>query len=248
MIQVKQLSKSFSKDHSWAVDHISFEIKKGELVCLIGPSGSGKTTVLKMINRLIEPTSGDIWVGGRNAKKQNPVHWRRKIGYVVQKAGLLPHLTVYENISLLSRVLGRPKKTIKKTVQELMNIINMPYEKFYNRYPYELSGGQQQRIGIARALMEDPGIILMDEPFSALDPLSSSELYQEFIQLNKKLNKTILFVSHDINEAFLLAHKIILMKKGKIEQIGTKEEFINSPKSPYAAEFISGYKRNNLHS
>ena len=243
MIQVKGLSKSFTKNGSLAVDHVSFEIKQGELACIIGPSGSGKTTVLKMINLLVEPDSGDIFVNQENAKNKNPVLWRRNIGYVVQKSGLLPHLNIYENISLLSKALGRSKTSIRQKVKKLMAMMNMSFDKFSQRYPYELSGGQQQRVSMARALMENPEIILMDEPFSALDPLSSKELYQEFIQLNKQLNKTILFISHDINEAFLLAGKIILMKKGKIEQIGSKKDFTQSPKNQYVSDFIKGHSR-----
>lgn len=241
MIKVENLSKTFHVGQPKAVDEISFILEKGSIGCIIGTSGCGKTTTLKMINRLVEPTSGTIWVEGKKANELDAVQWRRGIGYVIQKAGLLPHLTVAQNISLLSSILKRDQAFILTRVQELMEIINMPYERFHDRYPYELSGGQQQRVGIARALMENPPVLLMDEPFGALDPITRKSLHEELISLNKKLKKTILIVTHDMSEAFDLGDKVILMNKGLIVQEGSKEEFIQNPKNEFVASFIQGH-------
>ena len=220
------------------MDSISFKLDGGQIGCLIGTSGCGKTTTLKMINRLIEPTEGRIWVGGEKNNDPNPIRWRRKIGYVVQKAGLLPHLTVKQNISLLSQILGRKKSSIHHRTQELMEMVNMPYRDFANRYPVELSGGQQQRVGIARALMEDPPVLLMDEPFGALDPITSTSLHDELIYLNEKLKKTILLVTHNLSEAFNLGDRIFLMDKGRIVQSGTKKDFLDNPKNQFVEDFV----------
>ena len=240
MIEVLNLSKVFNQGSVKAVDTISFKLEKGEIGCIIGTSGCGKTTTLKMINRLIEPTDGSVLVNGQECHSFDPVRWRRRIGYVIQKAGLLPHMTVKQNISLLSTILKKDKDFIEDRVHELMKIINMPYDEFAGRYPIELSGGQQQRVGIARALMEDPPVMLMDEPFGALDPITRESLHEEFIDLNSKLHKTILIVTHDINEAFKLGNKIILMGDGKIIQMGSKEEFINNPLNEFVESFIKG--------
>lgn len=193
-----------------------------------------------MINRLIEPTEGTIQVNNEDFQSQDPVKWRRKIGYVIQKAGLLPHLTVKQNISLLSKILGKENSFINERVKDLMETINMSYETFADRFPIELSGGQQQRVGIARALMEDPPVMLMDEPFGALDPITRASLHDEFLHLNQKLKKTILIVTHDMEEAFKLSDKIILMNKGEIVQMGPKEELVNNPANDFVADFMKG--------
>lgn len=239
MIKVENLIKTFDGNIR-AVKGVSFELDKGEIGCIIGTSGCGKTTTLKMINRLIEPTDGKILVGEQDARSVDPVTWRRKIGYVIQKAGLLPHLTVKDNISLLSKIMKRDQDFIIRRVSELMEIINMPFDSFAHRYPIELSGGQQQRVGIARALMEDPPVMLMDEPFGALDPITRNSLHEEFWNLNEKLNKTILMVTHDMDEAFKLGHKVILMHKGEIVQIGTKEDFVERPANDFVEKFVQG--------
>jgi len=241
MIEVKNLTKVFPQGNVKAVNSVSFKLEKGEIGCIIGTSGCGKTTTLKMINRLIEPTEGDIWVGNQECHEMDPVTWRRKIGYVIQKAGLLPHMTVKQNISLLSSILKKEKSYITERVSELMETINMPYEKFAERYPIELSGGQQQRVGIARALMEDPPVMLMDEPFGALDPITRESLHEEFIGLNQRLKKTILIVTHDMEEAFKLGDKVILMNKGEIVQMGSKDELINNPKNEFVESFVKGH-------
>ena len=239
MIKVENQIKTFDGNIR-AVKGVSFELDKGEIGCIIGTSGCGKTTTLKMINRLVEPTDGKILVGDQDARSVDPVTWRRKIGYVIQKAGLLPHLTVSENISLLSKIMKRDRDFITRRVSELMEIINMPYDSFAHRYPIELSGGQQQRVGIARALMEDPPVMLMDEPFGALDPITRNSLHEEFWNLNEKLNKTILMVTHDMDEAFKLGHKVILMHKGEIVQIGSKEDFVERPANEFVEKFVQG--------
>jgi osmoprotectant transport system ATP-binding protein len=240
MIRIENLSKVFNNDQNKAVDSVTFTLEMGTIGCIIGTSGCGKTTTLKMINRLIEPSEGRIWVEENEASQMDAVQWRRKIGYVIQKAGLLPHLTVAQNISLLSTILKKDKTFIKDRVQELMHIINMPYEKFHDRYPAEISGGQQQRVGIARALMENPPVLLMDEPFGALDPITRKALHEELISLNQKLHKTILIVTHDMTEAFKLADKIILMNAGKLVQMGTKNDFIQNPKNEFVENFFKG--------
>ncbi len=240
MIEVQNLTKIFAPGNVKAVNAVSFKLDKGQIGCIIGTSGCGKTTILKLINRLIGPTAGEILVNNARASSSGPIEWRRKIGYVIQKAGLLPHLTVEQNISLLSKVLKRDEDFIANRVRELMEVVNMSYEKLGHRYPIELSGGQQQRVGIARALMEDPPVILMDEPFSALDPITREDLHDEFIRLNQKLNKTILMVTHDIEEAFKLGDKIILMDKGGIVQMGSKDDLVNNPQNNFVADFVKG--------
>lgn len=238
MIQVQALSKKFPGQKNFAVDHVSFQIETGQVACLIGTSGCGKTTTLNMINRLTEPTSGHIHINDHHFSGMTPYKWRRKIGYVVQKAGLLPHLTVKENITLLPKILKRdPKKTYERC-QELLELIHLSPQEYENKYPAQLSGGQQQRVGIARALMENPSVLLMDEPFGALDPVTKLSLHNELMMLNEKLHKTILIVTHDINEAFKLGSLIIMMDKGKIIQMGTRDDFMNNPKNDFVKEFI----------
>ncbi|MCO4754317.1 MAG: ATP-binding cassette domain-containing protein [Bacteriovoracaceae bacterium] len=238
MISVKNLTKIYGPDNYKAVDNISFQVPEGSIACIIGTSGCGKTTTLKMINRLIEPTSGEIMAYNDNAKDYNPIHWRRKMGFVIQKAGLLPHLTVKENICLLSRILKRKETFIDKRVESLLETVGLDPSVFKSRYPVELSGGQQQRIGIARALMEDPPIMLMDEPFGALDPITRNSLHEEFTNLNQELKKTILIVTHDLEEAFKLGDQVILMDQGKIVQAGNKEDFLKRPATNFVKEFV----------
>ncbi len=220
---------------------VSFSVQSGQIAALVGKSGCGKTTTLKMINRLIEPSSGEIWVGGKKASELDVISWRRRIGYVIQKAGLLPHLTIEENISLLSKVLAKDKNWIKKRVQQLMHTIQLPYEDYADRYPLQLSGGQQQRVGIARALMENPDVILMDEPFGALDPMTKADLHQEFLDLNQKFNKTIVIVTHDLREAFKLASHIMIMNEGVIVQQGSEKQIKSQPVNEFVQKFLKGH-------
>ena len=239
MIVLKSLKKSYSQGQVQAVNIQQLSIQESGITCLIGPSGCGKTTTLKMINRLIEPDEGWVEINGVKSDNCSAVQWRRQIGYVIQKIGLLPHFTVAKNISLLSYVLGRGETFILRRTTELLELVGLPPSHYKDRYPIELSGGEQQRVGIARALMEDPPLLLMDEPFGALDPITGSHLMNEFIKLNQKLKKTILMVTHDINSAFKMGDRIILMKQGSIVQEGTGEDFKNKPANQFVQDFLS---------
>ncbi|MCY4321269.1 MAG: ATP-binding cassette domain-containing protein [Bdellovibrionaceae bacterium] len=239
MIELKNLKKTYKQAQIVAVDIQQLFIPRSEITCLIGPSGCGKTSTLKMINRLIEPDEGFIEMNGVKSQDCSSVEWRRKIGYVIQKVGLFPHLTVSENISLLSRVLKRSEDFILERTTELLNLVGLDSHKYKNRYPIQLSGGEQQRVGIARALMEDPPLLLMDEPFGALDPITGSHLINEFIKLNQKLKKTILIVTHDISSAFKMGDKIVLMRKGSIVQEGTKKDFKNKAVNQFVRDFLN---------
>ena len=240
MINFKNVSKSFGNKK--ILDNINIEIEKNKITCLIGESGCGKTTLLKMINRLNEPTSGIITINGKNILKQDPIKLRRSIGYVIQQTGLFPHMTIKENIEIIPKIEKLPKQDIEKKTLELMQMIDLNPTEYLNRYPNELSGGQQQRIGIARAFATDPDIILMDEPFSALDPVTRSSLQDELIKIQNKHNKTIVFVTHDMDEAIKLADKIAIMEEGHIIQYDTPEMILKSPANDYVKEFV-GTKR-----
>ena len=224
------------------VHDLNLSIEKGNLVTLIGPSGCGKTTTLKMINRLIEPTSGTISVHGVDISRIDPVELRREIGYVIQQIGLFPHLTIEENISLVPRMKGQRKDVCVKRAYELLDVMGMDPAVFASRYPKELSGGQQQRVGVARALAADPEIILMDEPFSALDPISREQLQDEIAKLQAELQKTIVFVTHDMDEALKIADQIVLMQHGKIIQQDVPEQILRHPKNDFVRQFV-GEKR-----
>lgn len=239
MVHLTNLKKFYNRNTIKAVDIKELFIEKAGIACLVGPSGCGKTTTLKMINRLIEPNEGSIEINGIKSKQMNPVSWRRKIGYVIQKIGLLPHLTVIQNISLLSRVLKREPKFILKRAHELLELVGLSPEQYKNRYPIELSGGQKQRVGIARSLMEDPPLLLMDEPFGALDSITASSLQKEFKNLNQALKKTIIMVTHNLNEAFEMGDEIILMQKGSIVQKGNREDFKHSPANSFVKDFFN---------
>lgn len=242
MITFKNVSKSYGRQV--VLDNISFEIKPGDFVVLIGPSGCGKTTTLKMINRLIEPDSGEIFINGINIKEHNPVELRRSIGYVIQQIGLFPNMTVEQNIAVVPKLLKYPKERWKSIVRELLEMVNLPYEENAHKYPSELSGGQQQRIGVLRALAASPPIVLMDEPFGALDPITRDCLQEEVKKLQKKLKKTIVFVTHDMEEALKMADTIVFMNKGKIVQIGSPEELLHNPADNIVREFMGRHARN----
>lgn len=234
MIKVQQLSKRFGKTK--AVDEISFEVKEHENLILLGTSGCGKTTTLKMINRLIEADRGQIFIGGKNIKEQAPENLRRGIGYVLQNNGLFPHYTVAENIAVVPQLLKWDKKRISKRVAELLEKLHLSTD-YLKAYPAELSGGQQQRIGLARALVADPAVLLMDEPFGALDNVTRSKIHAEFKALDELKRKTIIMVTHDVQEAFELGDHICLMDKGKIIQDGSPSELLFRP----ANEFVRGF-------
>lgn len=240
MVTLKNVSKIFGRDQDsfTAVDHINLEIKEGELVVLIGPSGCGKSTTLKMINHLIKPTSGTISINGVDTAKMNRVQLRRDIGYVIQNIGLFPHMTIADNVSIVPKLLKWSRERRKKRTDELLHMVGLDPEIYRSRYPAELSGGQQQRIGVLRALAAEPDLILMDEPFGALDPITREQLQDELKDLQTKVKKTIIFVTHDMDEALKLADRIVLMRKGKIVQIASPEEIIRNPADDFVREFI----------
>lgn len=236
MLKIENVSK-FYKGGKKAVKNISLDIKKGEFICFIGPSGCGKTTTMKMINRLIEPSEGKILINGENIMDKDPVELRRQIGYVIQQIGLFPHMTILENITLVPKLLKWNEQKKKERALELLQLVDMGPE-YLERYPYELSGGQQQRIGVLRALASNPPLILMDEPFGALDPITRDALQEEFKNLQRTLDKTIVFVTHDMDEAIKLADRIVILKAGEIVQVGTPDEILRNPANEFVEEFI----------
>ena len=239
MIQFINVSKAY-KEHN-VIENINLEINKGQLVVLIGPSGCGKTTILKMINRLIEPSDGQIKINGTDIEAQDPIELRRNIGYVIQQTGLFIHMTVRENIEIIPRLAKMPVSEIVDRTVKLMETVGLP-EEFLDRYPNHLSGGQQQRVGVARAFAMNPDIILMDEPFSALDPLTRSQLQDELVSLQSKLHKTIVFVTHDMDEAVKIADRICILQGGRILQYDTPENILKNPVHGFVSEFV-GSKR-----
>lgn len=236
MLEFKNVTKVFK--NKTIIQNISFTVNKGEFVVLIGPSGCGKTTTLKMINKLIPLTSGNIYLEGKDILKEDTIELRRKMGYVIQQTGLFPHMTVGENIGLIPRLQKWPEDKIHERTNELLKLIGMEAEQYIDRYPCELSGGQQQRIGVARAFSTNPDIILMDEPFSALDPITRSQLQDELFNLQQDLKKTIVFVTHDMDEALKLADRICIMKDGNILQFDTPENILKKPANEFVEEFI----------
>jgi len=236
MIEVKNITKTFGA--FIAVDKISFTVQKGETVAFLGSSGSGKTTLLKMINRLLEPDSGEIRIDGWRVGDQRVEDLRRNIGYVFQNTGLFPHYTIEENIGTVPRLLRWDKQRIALRAITLLEKLQLPPGQYRTAYPRELSGGQQQRVGIARALAADPPILLMDEPFGALDPITRSNVRKDFKELDELRSKTIVLVTHDVQEAFELADRILLMDKGRIVQQGTPDELLFHPNGDYVRQFL----------
>ncbi len=237
MIEFKNISKSYDKKHL-ILKNINFKIKSGEFVVLIGESGCGKTTTMKLVNRLIDPTEGEVFIDGEDISKTDPISLRRKIGYVIQKEGLMPHMTIGENIELVPKLLKWDKHRRVERARELLQLLNLDPTIFYNKYPHEISGGQKQRVGIARALAVNPDIILMDEPFSALDPITRENIQDEILRLQKELGKTIIFVTHDMDEAIKLGEKIAFLKDGEIVQYDTPDEILKNPADDYIKQFI----------
>lgn len=236
MIEFRNISKSYQS--AKVLKDVSLTIDGGNLTVIIGVSGCGKTTMLKMINRLIRPTSGDIFIDGENIAGKDVITLRRGIGYVIQQTGLFPHMTVRENIEIIPRLSRTDPEKIKRKTLDLMDMVGMDPAVYLDRYPTELSGGQQQRIGVARAFATDPEIILMDEPFSALDPITRSQLQDELAALQEKLKKTIVFVTHDMDEAVKIADRICIMNDGRVLQHGTPEEILKNPCSDFVADFV----------
>jgi osmoprotectant transport system ATP-binding protein len=236
LLEFKHVTKRYSGGKP-AVNDLNLKIEKGEFVCFIGPSGCGKTTTMKMVNRLIDVTEGSILIDGKDITKQDPVKLRRSIGYVIQHIGLMPHMTIKENIVLVGTLLKWPQEKKDKRAKELIQLVNLP-EDYLDKYPHELSGGQQQRIGVLRALAANPPLILMDEPFGALDPITRDALQEEFKKLQKELDKTIIFVTHDMDEALKLADKIVIMRAGEIVQADTPDEILRNPANEFVEEFL----------
>ena len=237
MIEFRNISKRFD-DGTLAVDDFSLVIPSHQTTVLVGSSGSGKTTLLRMINRMVEATSGELEIDGENVSAIEPVNLRRRIGYVMQNSGLLPHRRVIDNIATVPRLAGMPKRQAHARALELMDTVGLD-RSMAERYPAQLSGGQQQRVGVARGLAVDPNILLMDEPFGAVDPIVRADLQQELLRLQRELGKTVVFVTHDIDEAFLLGDQVVILeKRGRIAQQGTPEEILANPASEFVASFV----------
>jgi osmoprotectant transport system ATP-binding protein len=248
-IVFKRVSKHYPKAKSPAVDHLDLTVKEGEFIVFLGPSGCGKTTLLKMTNRLFEPSSGNIEVDSEDIMSMKPQMLRRKIGYVIQQNGLFPHMRIEDNIAVVPRLLKWKEKDISKRVDELLNMVHLDPTQFRKRYPSQLSGGQQQRVGIARAMAGNPSILLMDEPFGAIDAITRTNLQDELHKIQRKLKKTILFVTHDIDEALRLADRIVIMETGKIVQVDTPYNIITSPANNFVKKLVGDrdiYRRMNL--
>ncbi|AOS60901.1 ABC transporter ATP-binding protein [Actinoalloteichus hymeniacidonis] len=238
-IRLEEVTKRYGNRAEPAVDAVSMTIPAGELVVFVGPSGCGKTTTMKMINRLIEPTSGRILIGGRDASSLNPDELRRSIGYAIQQVGLFPHLTVAENIGVVPGLLGWDKARIRSRTEEMLDLVGLESGEFFGRYPRQLSGGQQQRVGVARALAADPPVLLMDEPFGAVDPITRGNLQDELMRLQAELGKTIVFVTHDFDEAVKLGDRIaVLGNQSKILQYDTPEAILANPADDTVAGFV----------
>ena len=240
VIEFKNIYKSFKEKH--VLEDISFTINDGEFVCIIGPSGCGKTTALKMVNKLIRPTKGTILVNGKDISQENEIDLRRNIGYVIQQTGLFPHMTVRENIELIPKLKNKKDKHLIDKVKNVLNMVGLDPDEYMDKYPEQMSGGQQQRVGVARAFASEPDIILMDEPFSALDPITRSQLQDELLTLQANVQKTIVFVTHDMAEAIKLADRICIMSDGKIQQYDTPEQILKHPANEFVLNFV-GKKR-----
>jgi osmoprotectant transport system ATP-binding protein len=238
-IRLENLTKRFSRQHEAAVDNLTMDIPEGEIVILVGPSGCGKTTTMKLINRLIEPTSGSIFLDGEDVTRVNADLLRRRMGYVIQQIGLFPHMTIEDNIATVPKLLGWQRARISARIDELLHTVGMDPAQYRRRYPKELSGGQRQRVGVARALAADPDVMLMDEPFGAIDPITRDRLQNEFLRIQSEIKKTIVFVTHDIEEAIKMGDRIaILRNQSHIAQYDTPERILVDPADDFVADFI----------
>ncbi len=240
MIRLDRVTKRYG-DGTVAVHELDLDVPEGELVVLVGPSGCGKSTTLKMVNRLIEPTSGRILFEGEDMAGTNPVHVRRRMGYVIQQTGLFPHQSVATNVATVPRLLGWDRRRTADRVRELLDLVGLDPDRFASRYPHQLSGGQRQRVGVARALAADPPVLLMDEPFGAVDPIVRDRLQDEFLRLQREVCKTILFVTHDLDEAVKLGDRIAVFREGGyLEQYDTPSRILGDPATDFVAEFVGG--------
>ncbi len=239
MIELKDLTKRFPGQETPAVDRLNLEIPKGEIVVFVGPSGCGKTTSLKMINRIIEPSSGNIIMDGQDVTSIDPNQLRRRIGYVIQQIGLFPHIRVGDNVATVPNLLGWDRERTTARVDELLDVVGLPPDQYRERFPKELSGGQRQRVGVARALAADPPVLLMDEPFGAIDPITRTRLQNEFLRLQSELQKTICFVTHDIDEAIKMGDRIAILREGsRVAQFATPEEILTNPANEFVEDFV----------
>jgi len=249
VIELNRVTKIYPGAAQPAVDSVSLTVPQGEICVFIGPSGCGKTTLMRLINRLIPLTSGSISVDGKDIMTLNPIELRRQIGYVIQQVGLFPHMTVRDNIATVPKLLGWTKAKIDERVDELLGLVNLDPREFRDRYPRQLSGGQAQRIGVARAMAADPTTMLMDEPFGAIDPINREVLQDEFLRIQAKLKKTIIFVTHDINEAIKMGQRVVLLQDGRLVQAGLPDELLNRPANEFVKSFVGSdrvLKRLNL--
>jgi osmoprotectant transport system ATP-binding protein len=238
VIELRGVTKLFTGAARPAVDHLDLVVPSAETCVLIGPSGCGKTTTLRMVNRLIEPTSGVILVAGEDVTRADPVALRRRIGYVIQQIGLFPHMTVFDNVATVPRLFGWPKQRIRERVEEMLALVGLEPAQFVTRYPRHLSGGQRQRVGVARALAADPPVMLMDEPFGAVDPVVRGRLQDEFLGILRRLKKTVIFVTHDIDEAIRMGDRIAVLKDGRLAQYDTPDRLLAQPKDAFVADFV----------
>ena len=238
-IMFQEITKQFRGTSKPAVDAVSFEVPEGKTCMLVGTSGSGKTTLLRMVNRLIEPTAGEIIIDGKNVLEENPIELRRRIGYVIQQVGLFPHMNIAENIRVTAEIAGGwSKQRLNSRVDELLDLVGLPPAEYRKRFPRQLSGGQQQRVGLARALATDPAILLMDEPFGALDAITRARMQDELLRIQRDVHKTILFVSHDIEEAFKLGNMIAVLNDGKLMQLGTPVDLLANPANEFVRRLV----------
>lgn len=243
MIALRDVCKSWDGGKTFAVNNLSLSIEQGEVLALLGGSGSGKSTTVKMINRLIEPTSGVIEIDGENVIEQDPVELRRRIGYVFQSIGLFPHMTILENVTILPKMLNQDPAAYQEKGARLLDMVELPAAQYADRYPHQLSGGQRQRVGFARALAVDPKVMLLDEPFGALDPVTRDSLQAEFLRLQEELGFTAVIVTHDMAEALLLADKIAVMRDGELLRFGTPRELLQDAGDEYVAQLLETPRR-----
>lgn len=245
-LQFEHVNKQFENAGYKALDDITLSIDEGEFVTILGTSGCGKTTLIKTVNRLYEPDSGNILLFGKDIKDSDPIELRRSIGYVIQQAGLFPHMTVYENVAVIPHILKWDRKKTDEKVKEMLHLVGLNDEEFKKRYPSQLSGGQQQRVGLARAMITNPNVMLFDEPFGAIDAINREKLQDELKRIHRQSLKTYLFVTHDIREAFKLGTKIIIMNKGRIARYGTPDEIRRNPKDEFVIELLKTTEDNSF--
>lgn len=238
MIRMENVTKRYVEGATPSVDNLTLEVPEGSTVALIGPSGCGKTTTMRMINRLIEPTEGRIFVNGEDGTRADPVQLRRHIGYVIQNVGLFPHMTIADNIAAVPNLLGWDQPRIEKRTAELLDLVGLDASEMLTRYPRQLSGGQRQRIGVARALAADPAVLLMDEPFGAIDPIARARLQDEFRQILSRVRKTVVLVTHDLDEAIRLGDRIAIMREGRIVQYDTPDAILSRPADDFVSNFV----------